>query len=161
MNLSPSNKKYIVANFEDFPHLFSYYIKCKEYKKKIKEIIGRSASKFNVKNVWNQWILRVLGKEKTNHHLFASKVSVEADRDETLKHIHLKPNENPEDIQETYDRIVTYCEEVHSEFNQMKVDIMQSPENLARLAEKVHIVDAHVSDPETRHTSKILHYKID
>jgi len=33
-----------------------------------------------VKNVWNQWILRVLGNEPTCWHLFASKESVEADR---------------------------------------------------------------------------------
>jgi len=51
-----------------------------------------------VKNVWNQWILRVLGNEPTCWHLFASKESVEADREETLKHIMLKRNENPQDF---------------------------------------------------------------
>jgi hypothetical protein len=57
--------------------------------------MGKSVSKFNVKNVWNQWVLRVLGRETENYQVFASRDSVEADRDETLKHIILKPNDNP------------------------------------------------------------------
>lgn len=107
----------MVANFENLPKLYEYYNKCKEYRKKIKEIIGKSVSKYNIKNVWNQWILRVLGREPVNWHLFASKSSVQADRDETLKHIILKPNEDPQDVNETYDEIVDYCDEVHRQFH--------------------------------------------
>ena len=81
--------------------------------------------------------------------------------EETLKHIKLKPNEDPQDIQETYDSIVAYCDQMHQEYNQMKVEIMLSEDKLARLADKVQIVDAYVSDPESRHVSMMLHYKID
>jgi hypothetical protein len=53
MNHIYCNKKYLVGDFENFPQLHEYYTKCKEYKRKIKELIGKSVSKYNTKNVWN------------------------------------------------------------------------------------------------------------